>query len=672
MTATLTREVRKALTGSKPKSKNHDRSKAIARIAWLITWWILKRGWRHRVNLAPIYAVTLAYILAVTEYLLEGAGSVSVAAGTVAGLAIYRWRGLPIPAKLTGAEPREQGITIGAWTALGVTTALAVITANFGTRLPIPGIWLILAATLATIWITVQVTAPIDSAAITSERAQATWARRVASQRGPIPGSTLGKVSRVDGKSLVPTGHLGPVVARMGWTATVELDAVGASAQSVLNATTTAKIAAAYKTATMNVVLNYDDDRSEHRIKVTIMDKTATADVIPYDPDVWQVHKDGCVPIAVCADGTVPQFRVWEPKSGGAHTFGSGTSGSGKSRAAELIITQAVATGHVVPVIADPQRGASLPAWGGQSGVAPVIARNPDDIEILFAALQKVAAARGDFLARLGMSAWDAETMLKQYNLPILLVVLEEAHMVLQGEGHDKMRAFVEEAAKIWRKLGMSLFLITQTPNLDQVGGSQAIRDNLTSSNRFSGRTGSRVTGGMILPPTSPDPYAIPMTIGNGKISTKGMCSIATSAPFGDVTTYARFPFMPDDLATSEAIRLTRDVMPDLDPEAAKLLGVDVAAWRKRVVEIADGAAAPETGPSTLVEQEHASIQAQVLAYLQKRGGKPVQRGVMRADLDVKSSTLSQSLARLKAKNLVESPTEGVWRAVAHPTTTKE
>ena len=38
MTATLTREVRKALTGSKPKSKNHDRSKAIARIAWLITW----------------------------------------------------------------------------------------------------------------------------------------------------------------------------------------------------------------------------------------------------------------------------------------------------------------------------------------------------------------------------------------------------------------------------------------------------------------------------------------------------------------------------------------------------------------------------------------------------------------------------------------------------------
>jgi DNA-binding transcriptional ArsR family regulator len=665
---TLDREVTrkiKTLTGSSTPPQNNDRAKAAARIAWRITKWLARNGWRHRVALSPLYAITLAYTLAVTEYLLEGAGSVSVAAGAVAGLVIYRWRGFPTPAKLHGVEPREQGITIGAWTALGIITGLSVITANFGTGLPIPGIWAILTVAALATWWTVIATAPADTAAMTSERAQTTWTKRVASQKGPIPGSVLGKVTRVDGKSLAPAGHLGPVVARMGWTAVAELDAVGTSAKTVLSADNAAKIAAAYKTSTINVVLSRDDDQSEHKIRVTVMAENATSDINTYAPETWQVSKDGCVPVAVCSDGTVPQIPIWQPGSGPKHGLVSGDSGSGKSKAVGVILTQACATRRVVPIIADPQGGASLPAWSGRkAGVAPVIARSPEEITELFAKLSELATHRENLISSLGIGDWDVDTMWKEHGEPVYLVVLDEAHVVLTD---PEMVEHAAQAAKVWRKLGMGLLLVSQTPNLTELGGNPALRQNLLGGYVIALRNSGKTAAGMILPSSAPNPNDIPMII--GKQSTQGMCSIAAAAPFGTPTGFARFPFMPNELAHSESLRLARDVMPDPDPKAAELLGIDVDAWRKRLDGIADGSAEVDKAPSALVEQGRATKKAQILEFLQGQDeGRCVAPADIIATLGFKSSTVSQTLTRLKDDGLVESPAEGLWRA----TTAKE
>lgn len=663
-TTTLTREVRKALKGSKPKPSQNNRSKALARIAWLVTKWLARNGWRHRVALAPLYAITTAYVLAVIEYALEGAGTVSVAAAAVAGLAVHRWRGLPIPARLTGVEPREQGITIGAWTVLGVVTGLSVITANFGTGLPIPGVWAILTVAVLATWWTVMATAPVDSAAMTSERAQTTWTRRVAHQKGPIPGSTLGKVTRVDSKSLTPAGHLGPVVARMGWTATAELETVGTSAKTVLTADNAAKVAAAYKTATLNVILARADDQSEHQIRVTVMDTIATADIVEYDPKTWQVSKDGCIPAAVCSDGTIPQIPVHKPGSGPKHGLFTGDTGSGKSKAMKSLLTTACANWPIVPVIADPQGGASLPSWAGRkSGVAPVVARTPEEITELFKKLAEFATHRETLISHLGIGDWDVETMWKKYREPMYLVILAEAHVMLKD---PDMVEHVAQAVKVWRKLGMGLWLDSQTPNLTELGGNPALRQNLLSGFVVALKNSAKVTGGMILPSSAPDPYEIPRIIGTQ--TTEGMCSISAAAPFGSPTGYARFPFLSGKLAQSEALRIARDVMPDPDPKAAEILGIDVKAWRARLDDIAGGTAEVDKQPSALVTNARATKKARILEFVRAQGGRCVAPADIMTELEFGSSTVSQTLTRLKEAGLVESPDDGLWRAIENPT----
>lgn len=648
-------------------------ARATGKYAWKTTKWLARNGWKHRVPLAPIYIATGMYgtataehYIAITQQAQPVAGTVTLAATGIAGLAAYRWRGLPTRTRLAELDTRERAITLGTWGATGIAGVLGTLTANLGPGVPMPGIWALTTLAAGAGWWTALATDSADTPARASERARAIWSRRVAPTKGPIPGSTLTRIERVDGHSLTPEDHLGPIMDRAGWRGTVELAELGPATSTLLTKQDIrARVAAAYKTTALHVITGYAPDHTEDRMQVTILTKTATGTAITYSPDEWQVQRNGAVPVAVTADGEVPQMRVWEPGSGAAHTFIAGTTGSGKSRATELIITQAAATGHVVPVICDPQRGASLPAWGGLSGVAPVIARNTEEISAVWKALDAVAAERGDLLASTGTSGWDVPTMLEKHARPMILIVLDEAHVALQDKSEfgELMRALAAQAAKTWRKVGMGIMLITQTPNLEEIGGQQAIRDNLTSANRISLRTGSQFSGGMILPPTAPDPYAIPQMINNQP--THGMAAIATAAPFGLPTGYARFPYLSDDLARSEALRLAQDVVPDLDPAAAERLGVDVAAWRDRLGRIADGTAEPATpGVSVLADRERSSKIARILDYVRAQNGATVLNAQIVGALGYSAQTVATSLARLADEGHVKKIETGKWQAV--------
>lgn len=640
--------------------RNKKAAKLAAKYTWAATKWTIKTGWKHRVLLAPAYATASTYGIAGLEHAIGGSGTIVAATSGIAGLALHKWRGLPTPQRLRDHTQHDRVLDITSWGFLAATTGLGIATANSGVGVPMPGLWAITAVAATATWGIIRATKPQDTTTTTpSDDIRKAWRTRIAAKQGAIPGATLGRIIRVDSTTLTPPGHLGPVVDRAGWTAYAELPEIGATATSTITAITTAKLAAAYRTSALNVLLGRDDAKTEHRVKVTVMTKNPSTDVIAYDPDTWQVTADGCVPIAVSPDGTIPQYRVWKPKSGPAHAMVSGNSGSGKSKGAQLLITQSVATGRVVPIIADPQGGASLPAWAGDSGVAPVTARDPEEIEDLFAALADVATERGKFLASLGLGDWDVDTMHRDHGRPMYMVVLDEAHMVLAGNVGMTQR--VSTAAKIWRKLGMQIVLITQTPNLSEIGGEQSIRQNIVGGNVISFRTNSRSAGGMLLPSAAPDPYDIPPIIGTK--TTEGMCVMSTSGPFGTPTNAVRVPYLDADTAASEALRLARDVMPDLDDTAAAILKVDVSAWRGRLDQIADGVSVSKED-SPLTEGKYASISERICDYLQSQpAGSTIETGTIYTALSINPSTTSTTLQRLAEKNKVVKHGHGLWSA---------
>lgn len=639
------------------RSHRNRAARTTGRIAWKTTRWLVRKGWQHRTALAPLYATITAYVLAVVEYMLGGYGTITLAAAAVGGLTIARMRGLPVPAKLAEADPHDRYLTIGLWVSLALITVLGVVTANAGSGVPMPGIWALTAVAVTAAWWTHLATRPTDTTATTTDRIRKTWVSKVSTQKGALPGSTLGKIKRVDGTALMPDGHLGPIVERTGWIAKAEL-ASGSSADAVLTAANAAKLAAAYRTSRTNVIMSRDDHQSEHHINVAVMSKTANAGIVEYEPEAWQKYQDGCVPIAVCADGTVAQYRIDEPGSGASHALITGVTRSGKSRGVTTIITQAAATGLVVPIVADPQGGASLPEWAGHRGVAPVIARNPEEIASLFDRLDVLRQQRENLINSLGLGEWDATTMMREHGLPIYMAILDEAHMIM---GDPDAVHHIEIAAKTWSKLGMSIALLTQSPNLTELGGSNPMRENIKAGNVLCFRSEARTTGGMMVKSWSPDPYDIPAVI--GKQHTKGMCVIATSAPFGSPSGFARFPLLDRNLASSEAIRLARDVIPDPDSEAARILGIDVPAWRKRVDDIADGTAEPDSQPSALVEQGRATAKNRILDYLRDTEASAIETAQIVADLQLKPSTVSTTLKRLAEDGHVESPGHGLWKA---------
>lgn len=647
------------------KKRRRQAAKKVARWTWAGTKWTAKRAWRHRTPLAPTYAITSGYALSTLEHTLGGHGTITLATTGIAALALHKWRGIPTPTKLRTSTKWERAHDATTWGTLTATAALGTATAITGPGIPLPGLWAIAALGSTIAWASVLATRPTPQLEQEKKDPRRTiWGNRVAVSGGAIPESILGKIRAVDGHSLIPDLHLGPVIEREGWSGDVSLQKIGDSAQKVLapSGNTVSAVAAAYRTRSLNVLLSRGDSEREDTLKVTVMTKNPSVSTIEYKPEEWQVMRDGCIPIAVSPDGTIPQYCLWEPGSGAQHGFISGDSGSGKSRGTELILTGACATGHVVPVILDPQGGASLPSWAGHSGVAPVIGRDHEAIETIFGALDQVAQERANFLAHLGVDHWDVEKMHREYGRPMIMVVLDEAHMVMQI--NPVIVQYVARAVKTWRKLGMKIQLITQTPNLTELGGDQSVRANL-QRNVVSFRVSSSEAKGMILPTDAPNPRNIPKSLDNQK--TNGMCVVSTGAPFGTVGNYVRFPLLGNDLGRSEALRIAQTKIPDLEPSAAKLLGVDTAAWRRRVDDIAEGVAKPDASQTHLVAAEKKKAEEVILAYLEERKGQFVQNSQIIADLNMRASTVSTTLKRMSDKNLVESPSYGLWEYKKQP-----
>jgi hypothetical protein len=264
---------------------------------------------------------------------------------------------------------------------------------------------------------------------------------------------------------------------------------------------------------------------------------------------------------------------VWyRPGSGPWHDLIAGTTDAGKSRLVDLLLASSrLAHGLIVDWVGDPQFGQSLPAWQGE---VDWFARGNTEIMVMLRAVKRVMLARNDILSQIewtnprGKKMKGVDHFTPTVEMPLLVVTIEEASFLLKNK---EARAICEEIAKMGRKCGIKLRLITQVASLDQLGGSGALRSNVVSGNVIVLRTGGKsdkdfsFQGAMTV-----DPVSIPRLLPDGSTSAGmgfSLGAASRSAPM-------RVDYVPDPFAYIK----DRDPVWRIDAASAEAAGAPYAA----------------------------------------------------------------------------------------------
>ena len=187
--------------------------------------------------------------------------------------------------------------------------------------------------------------------------------------------------------------------------------------------------------------------------------------------DSMKASEGGWFPIGKIISGHPARFQMFDPQLGALHLVVAGTTGSGKGGAVQVISLGYHANGAAI-IYADP-KGASNPAipkMAAYSGLQRHGALGA--LRLSYHVLQH----RIEEAARLDLKNFQPSTM-----RPWCPTILDEAPQMLGPKVPNRAEAvhIIKAGASLGRSLGMPLVLVTQTVNLDQMGGEQAIRANL-------------------------------------------------------------------------------------------------------------------------------------------------------------------------------------------------
>ncbi|MFF7527352.1 type IV secretory system conjugative DNA transfer family protein [Streptomyces pseudovenezuelae] len=187
--------------------------------------------------------------------------------------------------------------------------------------------------------------------------------------------------------------------------------------------------------------------------------------------DSVKASTGGWFPIGKIISGHPARIQMFDRKLGALHIVIAGTTGSGKGGAVQVISLGYHANGAAI-LYADP-KGASNPA-------IPKMAA--------YSGLQKHGALGAMRLSyhvlqhRIEEAAkYDLKNFQPSKMRPWCPTILDEAPQMLAPKVPNRAEAvhIVKAGAALGRSMGMPWALITQTVNLDQMGGEQAIRANL-------------------------------------------------------------------------------------------------------------------------------------------------------------------------------------------------
>jgi hypothetical protein len=213
------------------------------------------------------------------------------------------------------------------------------------------------------------------------------------------------------------------------------------------------------------------------------------------------------------ADGSLAEYVWVQPGSGPWHDLIAGTTGAGKSSLIEMLLaTSRASAGAIVDWIGDPQGGQSCPDWIDNVDRA---ATSPAHCVVLLERARDLMYARNALLAEMPWTD-DQGRRRKGFShfpwmlvgMPLLVVTLFEAHAALAD---PRGRSAAEDIGKMSRKCGIKLRLETQVPLLDQLGGSQTLRDMVAGGNVTVFRTANPLSGQVAFNGTLPvQPNRIP------------------------------------------------------------------------------------------------------------------------------------------------------------------
>lgn len=187
--------------------------------------------------------------------------------------------------------------------------------------------------------------------------------------------------------------------------------------------------------------------------------------------DSLKASAGGWFPIGKIISGHPARFQMADPKIGALHLVIAGTTGSGKGGAAQVVCLGYHANGAAI-LYADP-KGASNPAipkMAAYSGLTRYGALGA--MRLSYHVLQhRVAEA----------AKYELKNFQPSKARPWVPTVLDEAPQMLgPGVANRKESIHIVKAgASLGRSMGMPWVIISQTVNLDQMGGEQAIRANL-------------------------------------------------------------------------------------------------------------------------------------------------------------------------------------------------
>lgn len=416
-----------------------------------------------------------------------------------------------------------------------------------------------------------------------------------------------------------------------------------------------------------------------------------------YDPQVHAQLTGGCVQVGVYPDGSPALWRLFQPAvrggrgwvtgsfGGASHGLISGDMRLGKSSSVELLINQFVRTGFVVPWVADPQGGMSLPAWAGPEGQADWAATDMDEIGAQFDAFTAVVGARSRYLAkyrwtdergreRIGLPSHDPQIV---PDMPILAWFIDEFHLALAEKVIDVGR--FTSIIKLAGKVGALVVLVTHYPDGKALGGSLDLRAQVKAGNVMAFRNGAFGTGQMVLPPGYPSPGSIRASMPDGS-KPQGLALLASPSPGGTRGVVMRTLLDRDPAGNADDAAAG---MPALHPVDIGAAGQAYQTWRARRVtgeppplparvpapgraDQAGMSAGMSAGEPSLPADRSLPAHERVYRLVADSGDRGVKRETLLGTAAMPERTLDTSLSILLNQQRIERRSHGWYRALLY------
>jgi hypothetical protein len=309
------------------------------------------------------------------------------------------------------------------------------------------------------------------------------WAARVGHPAGVLAGTRL----------------VEPKPVRGGWSGRIVSDNPGAIDPDRFR-TAAGRVAAAYELAVQDVEVEpLPGNASQATICVYRDNPLAEPKTWPGPAATW-LWEEGLSLVGRFSDDAAAYYR-WFNDGGPWHDLISGATGAGKSEFVNmLLLSELHSDGLILSRVCDPQHGQSYGALQDHvDWFAPTVA----EMRLLLLDTVKEMLRRNRLYSRRRQKTWRPTR-----ELPLIVVTVDEAHEVLKD---PICLALVEKLAKMARKCGIKLRLITQVPLVTELGGSTPIKDALLAGQVIVFRTGSPLSGQVAFNGSLPvDPHKLP------------------------------------------------------------------------------------------------------------------------------------------------------------------